>query len=168
MACGTPLCFFKPVLLIAALAGVGMGGYNLATTGSPLGACNKAEQNTTLTADSSAQPTKSGCGSCPLEGQTEQTMLTSTSSETPAEPGQCSDAMKAACEVMGECPEGMMEHCQTAGDCPMDGAKTQTVANQGEGMDQAECQKACESGSEKPAGPTAEAETTTETASDEG
>lgn len=168
MACGTPLCFFKPVLLVAALAGIGMGGYNLATTGCPLGTCSDTAQNTTLTPASNTRPAKSGCGSCVLDGQTEQAMLTSTSSENGAENGECPDAMKAACETMGECPEGMMEHCQTSGECPMAGAKTQTVADHCEGMDQAECEKACESGSEKPAGPTAEAETTTETASDEG
>ncbi|MBK7405549.1 MAG: hypothetical protein IPJ41_13190 [Phycisphaerales bacterium] len=35
MAFGSPLCVFKPVLIVAALAAVGMGGYNLATKGCP-------------------------------------------------------------------------------------------------------------------------------------
>jgi len=167
MACGTPLCFFKPVLLVAALAGIGMGGYNLATTGCPLGTCKDDQQTTTLTSTSQAQPTKSECGMCPSEAQTDQTVLTGLQADA-SQPGTCSDAMRAACDAMGECPDGMMEHCQTAGECPMAGAETQMVADQCEGLDKTECQKACEAGTEKPAGPTAEAETTTETASDEG
>lgn len=67
MQCGTPLSFFKPVLLVAGLAGVGMGGYNLATTGCPLGTCSSAPDSAMIipaaTSTSGDEPASGCCAS---------------------------------------------------------------------------------------------------------
>lgn len=131
MLSGTALCFMKPVLVVAGIAAVGMGGYNFATTGCPLGRC-EAGTTAGVATPAGHTSTKDGCpmGGCSSEGSSEAVLLTST---TPNEAGHgacagmdaslCSDAMKAACETTGECPMG-------AGVC--------------EGMDPAECQELCE------------------------
>lgn len=143
MQCGTPLCVFKPLLVVAALAAVGMGGYNLATTGCPLGTCDKPDQSTTLTAANDVRAAESSRGSCAGEVGTEQAILASVTTDSAAAAG-CTDAMRAACETMGECPEGMMAHCQSAGECPMAGAKAAQVAGHCEGMEPADCQRGCD------------------------
>ena len=166
MACGTTLCFFKPVLAVAAVAAIGMGGYNFARTGCLLGSCDAKDANTTLTAVSDAKEPKTGC--CPSEREAESTALLASRTET-AE--GCSDAMRQACEAMGECPEGMMAHCETAGECPMGAQAVQTslVSDQkveGECEGASECEKACDGAPKtdcQEAEQTADAESDTET-----
>lgn len=155
MACGTTLCILKPLLAVAAVAAVGMGGYNLATDGCILGSCGSKESNTTLTSHSDAKQPESGC--CASKRDAEPTAM--LASQESAEPQGCPEAMKAACEAMGECPPGMMAHCEgEAGECPMGGGATASLlvaeTTEGAACDaKSECEKACD-GQAKTAGQT--------------
>lgn len=129
MACGTPLCFFKPVLIVAALAGVGMGGYNIATKGCPLGSCDRGAK--AVTASHTSQTPE---GVCPITGRQRGeagAVLTASENQNPACDGSgCSTDMMAACEAMGVCPMGGAGHCDQADDsaCPMGGGDCHEAA----------------------------------------
>ena len=149
---GTSIAVLKPLAAVGAIALVGMGGYNFATSGCPLGSCSSKNANTALTSNTDSKALDSSCGSCPSMTQPETTALVSHS-EGAAADSVCSDAMKAACESMGECPEALMAHCETAGECPM-GGQAELVADK-----QTECEKACDDAGEQ----TAEAEAAEDT-----
>lgn len=144
MACGTPLCFFKPVLAVAAIAAVGMGGFNLATSGCLLGSCHaKAGQATTLTSTGDASAPKSGCCSGSQEAEPTAMLANMTADDCQG----CPDAMREACEADGGCP-AMMSHCESGGECPFSGktAQTSLVADKAADKDAGECpmQGACD------------------------
>ncbi len=131
----------KPILIVGALAAVGMGGYNLTTTGCVLRSSDTPEQSTTLVSVSDGEKADSSCGSGPCDSEASETTeveLASFDADASKAEG-CSDAMKAACEVMGECPEGMMEHCADAEDCPTGEAKVSLVADQSAAKESTEC-----------------------------
>lgn len=107
MACGT-LCLLKPVIALAGIAAVGIGGYNLASTGCVLGSCG-SDQTANMTAASTP------ADACPMGGCSEEkaghTAMLAADAKGVAEcpsgaAPHCSDAMKAACETAGECPMG--------------------------------------------------------------
>lgn len=126
------LSILKPLVAVGALAVGGMGAYNFATTGCPLGSCD-APEATAMTAAST--PVESSC--CASKQTTEVTLVADTAAETDCAT-KCSgeetvaelasfdagmtaetcEAMKAACDAAGECPEAMKAACDAAGmDC---------------------------------------------------
>jgi hypothetical protein len=154
MQCGTPLCVFKPLLIVASVAALGMGGYNLATTGCPLGSCDAPEQTTDITAVNLEQSELSGRGSCVEQTDGIETAQLVNLDES----GECSEAMMAHCETGGECPMEMKAHCETDGECPMGASQTEMVALQTEANEPSDCQKACEAENAATAEQTADAE----------
>ncbi|VAX42274.1 hypothetical protein MNBD_PLANCTO03-1436 [hydrothermal vent metagenome] len=146
MSSSAALSIFKPILIVGAIAAIGMGGYNLATTGSPLGSCNKANHNTGVLAASDADAPKSSCDMGSYDAKATQAQLADFGTETPKAidmpKGEgCSEAMKAACETMDDCPEAMMAQCGDAEDCPKGAAKAGLAADHCEDKKATECEK---------------------------
>jgi hypothetical protein len=130
MSCGTPLCFVKPVLILAGIAAVGMGGYNFATKGCPLGGCPVSKHVSNFTTVDHSGDTQG----CPLGGcsDSEETgtpgvLLTSGAATSAPAAAGCCEAMKAAAATSAECamaaelcegmtPEQCKELCETQ--CP--------------------------------------------------
>jgi len=144
MSSSAALSIFKPILIVGALAAVGMGGYNLATTGSPLGSCSKAAQSSAVLPVSDAP--KSTCGTSSCDSMTAPAQLTTFDAEAPkaadTSKGEgCSEAMKAACETMDACPEAMMAQCGDAADCPKGAAKAGLAADHCKDKKATECEK---------------------------
>ncbi len=123
--CGTPLSFFKPVIAIVGLVAVGVGGYNLATTGCPLGGCLDGKSDTKIV--QTAGPGTDGA--CPLGGCTADK----------AEATECS--MEAVCETA--CSESMKEACHEATACEGEKVAADCCGCSPEGCEEA-CREACE------------------------
>lgn len=128
MSCGISLCFFKPVLVVAGIAAVGMGGYNFAVTGCPLGGCGGETASRVRTVAAPASEKPECCSGESSESSPAMLVSATVESSTPAgacagEAAHCSPEMKAACEATGSCPvsaeacEGMdPEQCEQV--CP--------------------------------------------------
>ena len=141
MSSTVALSLFKPILIVGALAAVGMGGYNLATTGSPLGSCNKTNHNTGVLAASDAEAPESSCAMGSYDAKATQAQLTDFGTETPKAAGCCDDK-KETVKAMDECPEGMMAQMEKTGACSMGAAnKADLPADHGEDMNATECEK---------------------------
>jgi len=116
MAGITPLMLVKPVLLVAGLAAVGMGSYNLVNTGCPLGGCSTSNHDQTpMTTVSASGNTRSMADGCSMH-------------MAPAAVAESTDCpMKAAGCAMGnsDCdmgcdmaPGAAMVSMQSNPDCP--------------------------------------------------
>lgn len=126
MAGITPLMFVKPVLLVAGLAAVGMGGYNLANTGCPLGSCsNSMHEQTTVTTVSTNENTGSMAGNCSMH-------------MAPAAMADADCSMKAAGCDMGDpdydmgcdmAPGAAMVSMQNNAECPHGQCSAEDMAN---------------------------------------
>ncbi len=131
--CGTPLSFFKPVIAIVGLVAVGVGGYNLATTGCPLGGCldGTSDANIVQTAGPGTD------GACPLGGCSgDKAEATECSMEAVCETA-CSDEMKAACE------DKATEACHETTACEGEKVAADCCGCSPEGCEEA-CREACE------------------------
>ena len=140
MSSTAALSIFKPILIVGALAALGMGGYNLATTGSPLGSCNKAGQNTGILAASDADAPKSSCDMGSYDTEATQAQLTDFGTEMAKDAGCCGDK-KEAVKAMGECPEGMMAQMEETSECSMGAAQVSLPADHCEDMEATECEE---------------------------
>lgn len=137
------LSLLKPLVAVGALAIGGMGAYNLATTGCPLGTCD-APQGAATAAATTPEPL-----SCCADEQAAQTALVADATDQDCDMGcsgdsvgmvagyastnapamgtcdmsdEACEAMRAACEASGECPESMMAACKASGmDCSAHG-----------------------------------------------
>lgn len=146
MELGT-LSVLKPLIAVGALAVGGMGAYNFATTGCPLGSCDATKGTAAVTPAST--PVESSCCSSKKDAETTlvadtkdacEGMTCESSTDAVAETvsfdkAAACEAMKAACEAAGECPEAMKAACDAAGmDCHMDqAAEARLVADTAEG-----------------------------------
>ncbi len=127
MAGITPLMLVKPVLLVAGLAAVGMGSYNLVNTGCPLGSCSTSNHDQTpMTTVSASGNTRSMAGGCSMH----------MAPAAVAEPADC--PMKAAGCAMGnsDCdtgcdmaPGAAMVSMQSNPDCPHAACSAADMAN---------------------------------------
>jgi hypothetical protein len=126
------VCVIKPLLAVAGIAAVGMGGYNFATTGCPLGRCESgAASGVTALVDLGSENAGCSLGGCSEDkGQHEALLLTSNA--TPAH----------AAASHGACPGMEASHCAEGG--AGDALGCPTSADACEDMDPAECEKLCE------------------------
>ncbi len=109
---------FTPVLAIIGLVGLGVGGYNMLSTGCPLGTCDKAETAvvTPAAATTEVAVEKQACPlSCSGE-KAEADVKTVALTAEKAEGATCAE--KAACDTATACTESS-SCCQgkEAGDC---------------------------------------------------
>ena len=101
MSCCVAFSAFKPVALVAALALTGVGGYNLISTGCPLGSCKTGAAGKSQTVSTTQTE------SCPMSGcsgsqDAEPVAMLVADGATDCE-SVCTEEMKAAC-AEGECP----------------------------------------------------------------
>lgn len=138
--CGTPLSFFKPVIAIVGLVAVGVGGYNLATTGCPLGGCldGASDANIVQTAGPATD------GACPLGGCSgDMAEAAECSMEAVCETA-CTEAMKEACHEAKAACEGMAaEACHEATACEGEKVAADCCGCSPERCEEA-CREACE------------------------
>lgn len=117
-------CSFTPVLALVGLVGLGVGGYNLMSTGCPLGSCDKTAATTNVvnasdtTMDCCAGMDKAECDStmascetksASCEGDKAAAAVKTVANETKAE--DCATECSAkTCEdklAKGECPHAV-------------------------------------------------------------
>ncbi len=103
-------CSLTPVLAIIGLVGLGIGGYNMARTGCPLGTCHEATTTVTPAAAVTSQ------GECPFagcDGSAQVEVKSAALTEAPA-PADCPDAQNCCTGKTEECCKG-----KSQSDCPM-------------------------------------------------
>ncbi len=112
-----------PVLCIAGLGALGVGGYNLVTSGCPLGSCHGDSAKTTLV---STQTDEGSCPMCP--GHAEQgaaTLASQTTEDETCHGGVCPVTGETGATILasetteaaGCCPEQKSEEDCTGGGC---------------------------------------------------
>ena len=135
MAVFSPFVLLKPVLLVAGLAAVGMGGYNLTTTGCPLGTCSTSH----------AQNSQPAVSTVSDAGRTEAVMGQGCARHMVSTPVADTDMAGMGCDAGMKCDAGMecdadmgcdMAPGASMMDCPMSNTADASDAHcQGQGCD---------------------------------
>ncbi len=126
----------KPVIALVGLAAVGVGGYNLVTTGCPLGTCQE-EAAVTTAATSTGDECALGCGSCDESAKTVQLVADEAKSccdsegatqlvADEAKSGCCESEAAAAVQLVAD---KATDSCEGKTDCstPCEGKDAATV-----------------------------------------
>ncbi len=147
MISGTPMSILKPILIVGALSAIGMGGYNLATTGSPLGACDASSQSATMTSVSGIDSSAPSDESSACARKVAPVQLTSVADGASGSMGCCGEKPADSTEKdgcsMGTAQAGIVQadvdanHCESQGDSPVGIAQLTSDASQGD--ETAEC-----------------------------
>lgn len=111
-------CSFTPVLAIVGLVGLGIGGFNMARSGCPLGTCSSAATSTVTTVSAPAAGDECPMHKCSgaSEANVQTVALQDEAAATQAHKDCCQGKDAACCKAMSdkECADKMASGCPAA------------------------------------------------------
>jgi hypothetical protein len=133
MKCGA--CILTPVLAILGLGVLGVGGYNFATTGCPLGSCESKSSNVTQVSNAAGKADECCALGATLVADKSEACTEKAASEcsTGTDCGSCPDAgvcpfknEKNADGTVVQASQKAEGHCPSSGSCPTTGSCPET------------------------------------------